>query len=226
LRPGGAGEVEFPHALVRDAVYESLSVSRRRRLHQRAAGALAAGGPVEELAHHLLQAGEPLAAVPQLERAAERAMAMAAYEQQRASALTRRSARRVGRQRRRHRGRLLAGAGEALLHAGDRDGANIRFAQASDVARRIRDAPLLARSALGRCGLGVEIVNIDAERVALLAEALDAAGEGDPALTSALRARLAVELYYAQPRSRSEDLSAQAVQAAQRAGSRARSRAR
>jgi tetratricopeptide (TPR) repeat protein len=220
LREGGPGEVEFPHALVRDAVYESLSIMRRRRLHQRAAGALTAGGPVEELAHHLLQAGEPLAAVPHLERASDRAMAMAAYEQAarfRADAVAALDA--VGDTNDAHRGRLLVGGGEALLHAGDPGAANVRFAQVSDIARRIRDAPLLARSALGRCGLGVEIVNIDAERVALLEEALEVAGEGDPALTSALRARLAVELYYARPRERSENLSAQAVRSARLAGS-------
>jgi DNA-binding SARP family transcriptional activator len=220
LRAGAPGEVEFPHALVRDAVYESLSVMRRARLHHRAAGALTAAGPVEDLAHHLLRAGEPAAAVPQLERAADRAMAMAAYEQAarfRANAVAALDA--AGAATDGHRGRLLTGAGEALLHAGDPGAANVRVAQASDVARRTRDAPLLARAALGRCGLGVEIVNVDDERVALLEEALDAAGAGDPALTSALRARLAVELYYASPRERSEDLSAQAVEAARRAGS-------
>jgi DNA-binding SARP family transcriptional activator/tetratricopeptide (TPR) repeat protein len=220
LRPGAIGEVEFPHALLRDAVYDSLSAMRRARLHQRAAGALATGGPVEELAHHLLQAGQPAAAIPHLERAADRAMEMAAYEQAarfRADAVRALDA--VGNTDDGHRGRLLAGAGEALLHAGDRDGANVRFAQVSDIARRTRDAPLLARAALGRCGLGVEIVNVDEERVALLNEALDATGPGAPAVTSALRARLAVELYYARPRERSEALSAVAVEDARSAGS-------
>ena len=220
LRPGGPGEVEFPHALVREAVYDALSPIRRERLHLRAAGALAAGGPVEELAHHLLRAGQTAAAVPHLERAADRAMAMAAYEQAarfRADAVAALDA--TGDADDGHRGRLLAGAGEALLHAGDPDGANVRFAQASDIARRTRDAPLLARAALGRCGLGVEIVDVDEGRVALLEEALAVGGDGDPALTSTLRARLAVELYYARPRERGEELSAQAVDAARRAGS-------
>jgi DNA-binding SARP family transcriptional activator len=220
LRPGAAGELEFPHALVRDAIYDALSATRRARLHRRAAAVLAAGGPVEQLAHHLLQAGEAAAAVPHLERAADRAMEMAAYEQAarfRADAVAALDA--AGDTDDGHRGRLLAGAGEALLHAGDRDAANVRFTQTSDIARRIRDAPLLARAALGRCGLGVEIVNVDDERVALLEEALDATGPGVPALDSALRARLAVELYYAQPRQRSEDLSAEAVDAARLAGS-------
>jgi tetratricopeptide (TPR) repeat protein len=220
LRSSGPGEVEFPHALVRDAVYDALSATRRARLHLRAAAALASGGPVEELAHHLREGGEPAAAAPHLERAADRAMAMAAYEQAaalRAQAVAAYDATDVPDEGR--RGRLLAGAGEALLHAGDRDAADVRFAQASDVARRIRDAPLLARAALGRCGLGVEIVNVDETRVALLQEALDAAGDGDPAVTAALRARLAVELYYARPRERSEALSAQAVGMARRARS-------
>jgi tetratricopeptide (TPR) repeat protein len=220
LRPGGRGEVEFPHALVREAVYDSLSATRRMRLHLRVAGALANGGPVEEVAHHLLEAGATATAIPYLERAGDRAMAMAAYEQAarcRADAVAALDA--TGDPDDGHRGRLLAGAGEALSHAGDPEAANIRFAQASDIARRTRDAPLLARAALGRCGLGVEIVDVDDARVALLEEALEAAGDGDPALSSALRARLAVELYYARPRERSEILSAQAVQTARRAGS-------
>jgi hypothetical protein len=54
--------------------------------------------------------------------------------------------------------------------------------------------------------------------VALLEEALAAVGEADLALRSQLLARLAVELYYAPSRDRSEALSAEAVATARAAG--------
>ena len=116
------------------------------------------------------------------------------------------------------RGPLLAAAGEALLYAGDPAAARLRFGQARAIARRTRDAPLLARAALGHGGLGVEIMDVDSETVGLLEEALNAIGTSDPGLTSALLARLAVELYYSPSRDRTDPLSAEAVTAARRTG--------
>ena len=96
--------------------------------------------------------------------------------------------------------------------------ARLRFGQARAIARRTRDAPLLARAALGHGGLGVEIMDVDSETVGLLEEALNAIGTSDPGLTSALLARLAVELYYSPSRDRTDPLSAEAVAAARRTG--------
>jgi tetratricopeptide (TPR) repeat protein len=116
------------------------------------------------------------------------------------------------------RGPLLAAAGEALLHAGDPAAARLRFGQARAIARRSRDAHLLARTALGHGGLGVEIMDVDSETVGLLEEALNAIGTSDPGLSSALLARLAVELYYSPSRDRTDALSAKAVAAARNTG--------
>jgi tetratricopeptide (TPR) repeat protein len=69
---------------------------------------------------------------------------------------------------------------------------------------------------LASCGLGVTIVGLDEQRVALLEEALDAVD--DPALRARLLARLAIALYYAPGRGRSGPLSAAAVGAAREAG--------
>lgn len=108
-------------------------------------------------------------------------------------------------------GRLQIARGDALLRAGDPGGARECFAAAATLARAIGDAEPLARAALGRTGLGVAIIDLDPERIALLEEALDALGGADDVLRSQLLARLAVELYYAPTRDRSEALSAQAV---------------
>ena len=218
----GQPEVEFPHALVRDVVYADVGPLRRVRLHRDVAEALLsrdAERHVESIAYHLMRSGDPAAAVPYLERAADNAMTMAAYEQAaryRAQAVEALDAAHADRDPR--RGPLLAAAGEALLYAGDPAAARLRFGQARAIARRTRDAPLLARAALGHGGLGVEIMDVDSETVGLLEEALNATGTSDPGLTSALLARLAVELYYSPSRDRTDPLSAEAVTAAGRTG--------
>ena len=64
------------------------------------------------------------------------------------------------------------------------------------LARSRGDAELLARAALGFSGLGVTIIAVDDEAVALLEEALDAVPTDHP-LRARLLARLAIETYYA-----------------------------
>jgi hypothetical protein len=76
----------------------------------------------------------------------------------------------------------------------------------------------LARAALGYCGLGVTIIDVDERAVALLDEALTAVGDHDPALRARLLARQGVELCYAPSRDRSEGLSSEAVNLARAAG--------
>jgi tetratricopeptide (TPR) repeat protein len=218
----GEPEIEFPHALVREAVYADVGALRRVRLHRDIAHALLARDAdrhVESIAYHLMRSGDPAAAVPYLERAADNAMRMAAYEQAaryRAQAVEALDAAHADHDPR--RGALLAAAGEALLHAGDPAAARLRFGQARAIARRTRDASLLARAALGHGGLGVEIMDVDSETVGLLEEALNAVGTSDPGLTSALLARLAVELYYSPSRNRTDPISAEAVVEARRTG--------
>ena len=91
------------------------------------------------------------------------------------------------------------------------------FDAAARLARRRGDPALLAEAALGFAGLGVAIVDLDAEAIARLEEALEAAALS-PLLRARLQARLAVELYYAPDRTRSEALSAEAVATARGSG--------
>jgi DNA-binding SARP family transcriptional activator len=69
----------FRHVLTRDALEESLPAHRRRVAHRKAAECLAEGRaqPVR-VAHHLLRAGDEREAVPWLEEAARRALALGA----------------------------------------------------------------------------------------------------------------------------------------------------
>ena len=227
LRPAAAGgqRVEFPHALVREAVEAGCNPLRRRRLHQRSADVLASISEerhLEAIAHHLDEAAAPGDAgrvAEYLQRAGARAERMLAYESaarfytRAIDALASRSSAddpRIG--------RLQIARGEALLRAGDPGGAGECFTAAATIARVLGDAELLAHAALGRTGLGVAIIGLDAERIALLEEALDALGDADDVLRSQLLARLAVELYYAPTRDRSEALSAEAVTVARATG--------
>ena len=88
--PEGRGQerdYSFKHALVRDAAYESLLLSRRRDWHGRIARALedrfaeTAANEPEVLAHHFGQAGLAAPACDYRERAGDRAAARSAYQE-------------------------------------------------------------------------------------------------------------------------------------------------
>ncbi len=70
----------FRHGLVREALLNDLPPHRRRRIHADAAARLGRiGASPAQIGHHLLEAGEPVAAVPHILRAAETAAAIGAY---------------------------------------------------------------------------------------------------------------------------------------------------
>jgi class 3 adenylate cyclase/tetratricopeptide (TPR) repeat protein len=80
----------FAHELIRQTLLSQLSLLRRQRLHLSVADAMEQTGragpdtPPSEIAHHLLQAGAgatPERTLGYLERAADRAMEAAAYEE-------------------------------------------------------------------------------------------------------------------------------------------------
>jgi tetratricopeptide (TPR) repeat protein len=222
LRPAAVpGRTEFMHALVREAVYDECNAIRRARLHRRAADALTKLGEdrhLEEIAMHLFQAAsaaDARRAAEMLVRAGHRDLERLAYEdaaERFAGALE--ALQLAGAED--ESGPVLLLRGDALLRAGDTDEARASFTAARELALRRGDDVLLAHAALGFAGIGIAIVDLDAEVIARLEQALDRVA--DPALRSRVQARLAVELYYAPDRTRSERLSAAAVNSARASG--------
>ena len=204
----------FAHALVREAVLEECNVLRRARLHRRAAEALTTLGEdrhLEEIAMHLFEAastGDARRAAEMLMRAGHRSLARLAYEdaaerfERALEALDLAGAEDEA-------GQVLLARGGALLRAGETDAARAAFTAARRLALRRDDPALLAEAALGFAGLGIAILDIDADAIARLEEALERLEDG--ALRARVQARLAVELYYATDRTLSETFSAQAV---------------
>jgi DNA-binding SARP family transcriptional activator len=217
-RPGRYG---FAHPLVRETVYEELSLTRRVRLHGAVADALEAlhgddSARLTELATHRLAAaagGDPAAAVEVALRAGRHCLAQLAYEEAAATAAAALDA--LGDEPGPLHAEVLLLRGDALLRSGDGSAARDTFAAAAEIARADGDAERLARAALGASGLGVTIIAVDEAVVALLREAL-AALPGEGPLRARVLARLAVETYYASTAPERKALGDEAVGVAQR----------
>ena len=188
------GHFAFPHAITRDAVYDRMGATRRARLHRRVAAAYAdaelPAGRAAVLAHHFARAGErwrPEAfahafaagresldqaawglAASQLQQAVDLAADLPdGAAEARAAALT-------------LLGRARHGAGDAERARGALEEA-IAIARADALPRELAGAVL---HLVGGGGRGVAVGLSDAERAALLTEALDALVAGDPAVAA------------------------------------------
>lgn len=175
------GSYQFSHALVRDTLYDELPVTRRGRLHQRIAAAFERQYQgdltpcLSALAHHYHaagQSGDAAKAIEYATRAAERAAAMLAHEEASRHYLRACSMLKAGPDADAQRCRLLLGLGDAQNSAGANALALATFSEAAECARRLGDALLLARSAIGfgdaQWRLGAE----GSKAVALIREAL------------------------------------------------------
>src|SRR5207302_1092908 len=85
--PGGPGRLRFAHVLIRDTLYEGLTIARRVRLHRQALGALEAlygaqpGAHMAELAHHSIAGSDFDKALRYARLAGDRAFELLAYEE-------------------------------------------------------------------------------------------------------------------------------------------------
>ena len=217
--------VVFRHALVRDALVETVPGPRRRELHAAAADHLAPAvgigpGALAEAAHHALAAlplGDPDRAVEWASRAAAEAYDARAYAV--AAQGWRRVADVVASDDPR-RGAVLLQWGEALLADGDLDTARAAFEEAAALARKHEDAEGLAAAALGyAAGLsGFEVRLHDEAQVALLTEALEALPDTDSVTRVDLLARLSVAVSYTAGDAARPGLAQEAVDMARRVG--------
>jgi DNA-binding SARP family transcriptional activator len=217
---GLPGRFGFAHPLVRETLYEELSLTRRVRLHGAVAAALEDlhAGELEphlsDLALHLLEAaaaGDRAHATEVALRAARSCLAQLAYDE--AARICERALEADAGARIRCELRLALG--DALVRAGRRPAGRQAFEEAAADARAAGDPHLLAAAALGHSGIGVSIIAVDEESVHLLEEALAALPE-DGATRARLVARLAVETYYACTPAERKRLGDEAVAIARR----------
>src|SRR3989442_4141978 len=231
--PRAGARYRFAHALIRETLYEEVAAVERASLHGRIGEVLEdlhRTDPTPQLpalAHHFLEAvpaGSAEKAITYTTQAARYARASLAYED--AAALFERALEVLAVARpgdERERGELLLARGDAQWKAGDGRGARATFRQAAELARRVGDAALLARSALGFAGEGSRLLwvrsgLVDQSRVELLEEALDGVGERESGLRARLLARLAINLYWAPEPERVLALSEEAVTLARQLG--------
>jgi tetratricopeptide (TPR) repeat protein len=231
---GRPGQYRFPHALLRETIYDEVPAATRTELHRRYAEALerrggALDGRFAEIAHHYFEAsaeGGEAKAIEYALRAGHEALQSLAYEAaaqqfQRALHLTDLG---VDPDPRRPCEILLA-LGEAKSRAGVAEEAAQVFRRAVALARRAASPELLARAAIGLGDIGTawtEIGRSDGALVRLLREALEQLGDGGGVLRAAVLARLATEVCWTAPPDEIEALSEQAVGIAREANDRGR----
>ena len=229
--PGIAGRWAFTHALVRQTLYEELSLSRRVRLHQRVGEALEAveageGPHLAELAYHFAQAavsGMTDKAIAYARLAGEYAIRLAAFEQ---AANHFASAVEVAEDASKpleEIADLLLAQGHAEWRAGGVAVARAIFDRVIGLVGS-DDPERLGLAALGYSGSTtrtwwVEMFVVNEKTIERLERALAALPEVDSPLRAQLLAALAQELYFDdQAAVRRETLSATALQIARRLG--------
>jgi DNA-binding SARP family transcriptional activator len=224
--PGTADRLRFAHVLIRDTLYDSLTATRRMRLHRQAVEALeslhgdAPGAYLAELAHHSLAGRELENGLAYARRAGDRAFALFAYEEAArlyetaleplAAAHPDDDEARCG---------LLLSLGEARSRAGDSSGAKQSFLAAAAIAERTGLGRELARAAAGYGGrMIVARAGRDDRLVPLLERGLRALPDDEVELRARLLSRLAGALRDEASRSRRDALSREAVELARTSG--------
>ena len=223
---GRPGRFRFSHALIQQVLYDDLSRARRARVHSAAATALEQAGGTDpgrgsgEIARHLMATGaraDLVKAVRYCSLAGEAALAALAPDDavrwyQRALDLLTEAPDDA------ERGRVLLGLGESQRRAGD-PGSRDTLLEAARVASRGKDADVLIAAALANNrGFASATGAVDAERVAVLEEALRAVGSDDSASRASLLSLLALEILHAGDYPARRALADEALDMARRIG--------
>jgi class 3 adenylate cyclase/tetratricopeptide (TPR) repeat protein len=195
----------FRHALIQDAAYQSLLLSRRRQYHGEIARTLQQSFPEiaenqpDLVAQHYTAAELPEQAIPYWLRAGERATARQAFQEpaahfERGLQLAR--ALPEGPARSRHVLDLLLALGDARARAGPYQECFDAYKEAAELAREVGSPADLVRAALGfedadlLMGRGA-----DREAVPLLEDALAALGQGESVERCRVLSRLGRALF-------------------------------
>ena len=216
----------FSHALVREALYEALPLTRRVQLHHHVGLALeeryhdVPEAPLAELAYHFLIAvqgdGEVEKAVDYAKQAGDHALKLLAYED--AILQYERALDALGQ----HPApgalscELHLALADAQLKANNLPAAKETYQRAAELATRQHLPHHFAQAVLGIAGPWLVVTETNAATAALLAEALRLIGPEQKALRAELLARLAREVAF-DTAERRADLSAEAVALAREA---------
>lgn len=223
------GRYAFTHDLVRETLYEDLGPQQRREAHVRVGEALEpiySGDPephFAELAHHFVAGGprgDVERAISYSRRAGEAALAQLAYEEAARHHETAVAALEAmpGREAEERRCDSLMSLGEARMRGGETAEARDALLRAAELARRLADPARLAHAGLVLAAPYAEAGFGDPARAMLLEEALASLPVEDGSLRASLLARLAPELFWFHDFRRADDVSAKAVEMAQRIG--------
>jgi tetratricopeptide (TPR) repeat protein len=218
----------FAHALVRETLYATMSLSRRVRLHRTVGEALEArsvdSSTYAALARHFAAASDVegrAKALVYARQAAEQAMDALAYEgavghyRRALSVLDDK-----GTETESPRGELLLALGRAQHLAGRLDHARETFRRAADLATStVGPSALFGDAALGFAGVWGDPGNPNPETVAMLTQALTRVDPDDLARRARLLTRLSAELCFsAREHRRAIALGEEAVITAERSG--------
>ena len=200
--PGQPGRLRFAHVLIRDTIYDELTVGRRVQLHRRVGDALEQlyarnlEPHLAELAYHFDESARPAVAEKALgyaRGAAERSLRLLAYEEAaRLFVVALRVLDRMESPEDTVRCELLLALGDAYARAGETPRSKQTYREAAQLADERGLPEELGRAALGYGGrLSWEVFRDDKQLAHLLERALAALGEEDSTLRVRLLARLA-----------------------------------
>jgi DNA-binding winged helix-turn-helix (wHTH) protein len=226
----GAGGLRFAHALLREALSESIPLAERARLHRRLGEALEAhyrddlDPQLARLAQHFCAgaaAGCAERAVRYARLAGDRAVRLLDHREAAEHYRRGLAAEALLEPRDAHaRCELLVALGEALMVAGEPDPARAALERAAEAARALGSPAALARAALAAGGLELssETGIHDPALIALFEEALAALPAAEGQLVVRLRTRLGKAHYWSGAWERSIELIERAVADARKLG--------